>query len=112
MTFRGVRGGIAVCLILLAAVFVRAQVSGQIRGTVIDEEGKGLAGVKIEASQPSSGTRTGTSDKEGRFRFVSLLPGVYKVTFTLDAHADVQKNATVRLDGTATVNAKMFRIPG
>jgi hypothetical protein len=112
MTFRGARGAIAVCLILLAAAFVRAQVTGQIRGTVIDEEGKGLAGVKIETSNPSSGTHSATSDKEGRFRFLSLPPGVYKVTFTLDNHADVQKNATVRLDGTVTVNAKMFRLSG
>jgi hypothetical protein len=112
MALRRFRGGIALFLILLAAGIARAQVSGQIRGTVIDEEGKGLAGVKIEAFEPSAGTRAGVSDKEGRFRFVALRPGTYKVTFTLDSHADVQKNATVRLDGTATVNAKMFRIPG
>ncbi len=105
------RAGIAVCLVMLAAAAIHAQVSGQIRGTVIDEEEKGLGGVKVEASEPNAGTRGATTDKEGRFRFVGLRPGVYKVTFTLPSHADVQKNAVVRLDGTASVNAKMFRIP-
>jgi uncharacterized GH25 family protein len=112
MELRRFRLGIALFLVILAVGIARAQVSGQIRGTVIDEEGKGLAGVKVEASEPSAGKRGGVSDKEGRFRFVALRPGVYKVTFTMDSHADVEKNATVRLDGTATVNAKMFRIPG
>ncbi len=109
---RKLLAGIVVCLTLFGSpAAVRAQVSGQIQGTVVDEEGKGLEGVEIEASAASVGSRTGKTGKEGRFRFVALRPGVYKVTFTLAGHADVQKNATVRLDGAATVNAKMFRVP-
>jgi hypothetical protein len=107
---RGLRTGIAVCRVVFAAAAVRAQVSGQIRGTAIDEAEKGLIGVKVEISEPSTGTRVATTDKEGRFRFVGLRPGVYKVLFTLESHADVQKNAVVHLDGTSSVNAKMFRV--
>ena len=112
MTFRGLRASIAVCVMAFAAAAVRAQVSGKIEGTVVDEAGKGLAGVKVEAAEPANGTRTTSTDKAGRYRFVGLRPGAYKVTFTLDSHADVQKNGNVRLDGTVTINAKMFRIAG
>jgi hypothetical protein len=32
------------------------------------------------------------------------------VTFTRESYSQVEKNATVRLDGTAIVNAKLFRL--
>ena len=109
MRFGRLRFAIVPCVMVFAALAVRAQVSGKIEGTVVDEAGKGLAGVKVEAAEPANGTRSTSTDKSGRYRFVSLRPGAYKVTFTLDSHADVQKNGNVRLDGTVTINAKMFR---
>jgi hypothetical protein len=109
MRFRELRAAIAVSVMVFAAAAVRAQVSGKIEGTVVDEAGKEVAGVKVEASEPASGTRSTSTDKAGRYRFLGLRPGGYKVTFTLDSYAEVQKNGTVRLDGTVTINAKMFR---
>jgi hypothetical protein len=52
-------------------------------------------------------------DHDGQGRAVSLpasSPGTYKVKFTREAYSQVEKNATVRLDGTAIVNAKIFRL--
>ena len=94
---------------LLVALALAAQTSGQIRGTVVDDDGKALDGVKVEARAASS-TRTLTTGKDGQFRFALLPPGTYKVTFTREAYSQVEKNATVRLDGTAVVNAKLFRL--
>lgn len=113
MKFRKRRAAIVVCAIVLVSAAVRAQVSAsKIDGTVVDEAGKGLAGVKVEASEAATGTRSTTTDKSGRYRFISMQPGEYKLTFTLDSHADVQKYGNVRLGGTLTINAKMFRIDG
>ena len=101
----------AVLLVLFAAA-PGAQTTGQIRGTVIDEAGKPLEGVTVIATSTASGARTFTTGKNGGYRFAVVPPGNYVVSFTRKDYADVQKNATVRLDGTVTVNAKMFRISG
>jgi hypothetical protein len=105
----------AVASAVLFVVFVAAlgaQTTGQIRGTVIDEAGKPLEGVKVVATSTASGARTFTTGKNGGFRFAVVPPGNYVVSFTRKDYADVQKSATVRLDGTVTVDAKMFRISG
>jgi hypothetical protein len=102
----------AACAVLTWMILVpalRAQTSGQIRGTVVDDDGKALDGVKVEAKAASS-IRTFTTGKDGQFHFALLPPGAYKVTFTREAYSQVEKNATVRLDGTAIVNAKLFRL--
>ena len=39
-------------------------------------------------------------------------PGTYKVTFTRESYSQVEKQATVRVDGTVTVNAKLFKLSG
>jgi len=101
----------AAILCLCASLAMRGQTSGQIRGTVVDDEGKALDGVRVEATT-SSATRKATTGKDGQFRFALLQPGVYRVTFIREAYSQVEKNANVRLDGTATVNAKLFRLGG
>jgi hypothetical protein len=106
-SMRRVACAVLTCLLLVPAL--RAQTSGQIRGTVVDDDGKALGGVKVEANAATV-TRTFTTGKDGQFRFPLLPPGTYKVTFTREAYSQVEKNATVRLDWTATVNAKLFRL--
>ena len=100
--------GILVCT--LAVSLIRGQTAGHIRGTVVDDDGKALEGVKVEATAPSAGSRSTRSAKDGQFRFSMIPPGSYKVRFSLEKYSEVEKNAVVRLDGTATVNAKLFRL--
>ena len=110
MTLRHLRPAIALCLVLAAAASSRAQVaSNKIEGRVIDGDGKALANVKVEASESATGTRATTTDKGGRFRFVAVRPGDYKVTFNLEKYAEVVKYGNVRLSGTLTLDVKMFR---
>jgi hypothetical protein len=97
-------------MIYLAASFtLRGQTAGHIRGTVVDDDGKPLAGVQVEAIHASQ-NRTTKTGKDGQFRFSMVPPGAYKVRFSLAKYSEVEKNATVRLDGTATVDAKLFRL--
>jgi hypothetical protein len=111
MTLRRLLAAIAVCAMVFDAAALQAQVSsGKIEGTVVDGAGEALPGVKVEAVESATGTRTTSTDKSGRYRFVGLQPGDYKVTFTLASHHEVQKYGNLRLGGTLTINAKMFRI--
>ena len=98
---------LSVCLLLLAPIVV-AQTTGTIEGTVTDQSGGALPGVTVEISSPNlQGTRTATTGNDGRFRFVSVPPGPYKVTGNLSGMGTTQKNANVTLDATATVNLQM-----
>ncbi len=109
MTTNAIRTACAALACLLVVLTLGAQTSGQIRGSVVDDDGKALEGVKVVATMGSS-DRVLTTGKDGTFRFPLLSPGTYKVTFTREAYSQVEKNATVRLDGTVTVNAKLFRL--
>ncbi|HWW94696.1 MAG TPA: carboxypeptidase-like regulatory domain-containing protein, partial [Vicinamibacteria bacterium] len=68
---------------LLLAAPVLAQVSsGNIFGTVTDEQGAVLAGVTVTLTG-DLGTRTTTTGTNGEFRFLSLDNGAYKLTVGL-----------------------------
>ena len=96
-------------LCVMASLPLSAQTAGHIRGTVVDDDGKPLEGVQVEATQASSKRATKTG-KDGQFRFSMIPPGAYVVRFTLAQYSEVEKRANVRLDGTATVDAKLFRL--
>src|SRR6266566_2784809 len=99
---------LSVCVVLLVPSLVVAQTTGTIDGTVTDQSGGALPGVTVEISSPNlQGTRTATTGNDGRFRFVSVPPGPYKVTANLSGMGTAAKNATVQLDATATVNMQM-----
>ena len=94
--------------LLLAAPGVFAQTTGRIEGAVLDQNGGALPGVSVEITSPNlQGTRTVVTDNAGRFRSVNLPPGAYKVVASLTGFSKVQKNATVSLDATATVNIQL-----
>jgi outer membrane receptor protein involved in Fe transport len=98
---------LSACL-LLAAPAVVAQTTGTIEGTVTDQNGGALPGVTVEITSPNlQGQRVATTGNDGRFRFVSVPPGPYKVTANLSGMGTSAKNATVQLDSTATVNLQM-----
>jgi len=93
---------------LVWALPASAQTTGNIEGTVTDQNGGALPGVTVEITSPNlQGTRTATTGNDGRFRFVSVPPGQYKVTSNISGFGSVQKTANVTLDATATVNIQM-----
>ena len=99
---------LSVCVLLLAPVALLAQTTGTVEGTITDQSGAPLPGVSVELSSPNlQGTRTAVTSADGRYRFPSVPPGAYKVTGTLSGFGKVQKNATVTLDSTATVNLSL-----
>lgn len=81
------RWAAALCLaaLVLNPGLVRGQDQAGITGTVIDETGAALPGTTVEARSPAliEGVRTVFTNGAGNYRFISLPPGTYSVTFTL-----------------------------
>jgi outer membrane receptor protein involved in Fe transport len=99
---------LAVGLLLLAPIAVFAQTTGTIEGSVTDQSGSALPGVTVElAGVGVQGARSTVSGSDGRYRFLSVMPGNYTVTATLSGFGRVQKKATVMLDATVMANLQL-----
>ena len=84
--------------------------SGSISGVVRDTSGAVLPGVTVEASSPAliERTRTVTTDENGVYRIISLVPGNYSVTFSLAGFGTVKRDGLELTTGfTAQVNADL-----
>lgn len=97
---------IAAIIILPAAAFAQAAITGVVR----DTSGAVLPGVTVEAASPAliEKVRTAVSDSAGQYRIVDLRPGTYSVTFTL-AGFNTSRSEGIELTGSfiATVNAEL-----
>jgi Carboxypeptidase regulatory-like domain len=84
--------------------------SGSLSGVVRDTSGAILPGVIVEASSPAliERTRSVTTDENGVYRIVGLVPGVYTVTFSLAGFSTVKRDGVELTTGfTAQVNADL-----
>jgi outer membrane receptor protein involved in Fe transport len=70
-----------VCVMLMYAVPTRAQ-TGQVSGTIVDQEGLGVPGATVQIAG-SGGRSFTTSGQTGSYRFAGLKAGTYRVTATL-----------------------------
>ena len=95
------------CVLLLPAM-ARAQAS--IAGVVKDSSGAVLPGVTVEAASPAliEKVRVAVTDGTGQYKIVSLLPGIYSVTFTLTGFQTFRREG-IELSGSfvASVTAEM-----
>jgi len=100
---------IAVTCFALVPSVVRAQ-GAAIGGVVKDTSGAVLPGVNVEAASPVliEKVRTAVTDGSGNYKIISLLPGTYTVTFTLQGFSTVKREG-VEVTGTTTasINADM-----
>ncbi|MFQ6109331.1 MAG: carboxypeptidase regulatory-like domain-containing protein, partial [Candidatus Aminicenantales bacterium] len=86
-------------ILLICSPFLLAIETGQIQGTVTDENGEGLPGVEITAKSPNlQGLRAVVSSKTGKFSFPLLPVGTYTLSFSLEGFTQViQEHVIVRL---------------
>ena len=98
-------------LVLISGLLTAQEGSfrGRIIGTVSDDEGIALPGVVVEATSPKMiGKATAITNELGIYRLLSLDPGTYKITFTLEAfNTIVRDGIIVGLEQTITVNITM-----
>src|SRR4051794_36377963 len=95
---------------LLLTATLWAQTTAGISGVVRDSSSAVLPGVTVEAASPTliEKVRSTTSDAEGRFNFVDLVPGTYSVTFTLPGFKSFKRDGiTLGAGFTANVNADL-----
>ena len=83
--------------------------TGVIQGTVADETGAPLPGVTIEARNVGTNlTRTQVTAADGRYVFLQLPPGSYRLTFKLQGFATfVQDDIQLTVGQTITIPASM-----
>src|SRR5438128_415980 len=71
------------CALLFAWPAAAQEQRGSIEGVVKDTSGGVLPGVTVEARSTAGGVLSTTSDGAGKYRFPSVLPGVYEVNANL-----------------------------
>src|SRR5262245_15370462 len=96
---------LCVSLIVVHAVSASAQVSGSINGTVTDNTGAVLPAVTITVTGPTlMGAQTALTNADGQYRFPTLPPGNYRVSYELSGFATVVREPiVVQVGFTATV---------
>ena len=96
-------------LALPVPIFAQQITTGAIQGSVTDSTGADLPGVTVEARNlDTNQSRSLVSESDGRFVFLQLPPGNYRVTFTLSGFATlVQENISLNVGQTVTLPAAM-----
>jgi hypothetical protein len=91
---------VAVVLLVPAALYAQ---QGTITGTVKDASGAVLPGVSVEAASSAltEKVRSVVTDGTGQYRIVSLPPGTYTVTVTLQGFNTVKREG-IAVSGTLT----------
>ena len=80
---------------------------GTLSGTVTDEQGGVLPGVTVTISG-SDRTTDAVSDDVGKFRFLNLAPGLYKVSLALQGFATtIRENVVVAVGVTTDLPAQL-----
>jgi hypothetical protein len=95
--------------VIVGVPHAAAQVSGSINGTVTDNTGAILPGVTVTATSAAlMGPRVAVTNDEGLYRFPTLPPGNYRVSYELGGFATVVREPiVVQVGFTATVAVQM-----
>ena len=94
-------------LLASAGLTLAQETTGTIQGRIVDQQGLAVPGATVTATGPQ-GTKTATTDSEGRFNLPFLTPGVYSVRAQLQGFKSIeQQNIDVRLAQTVDLPLKM-----
>ena len=101
--------GIALFALSLQTARAQSSISGQVK----DTSGAVMAGVTVNAASQAliEGSRTVTTNGEGRYSIVDVRPGTYTITFnmtgfvTVKQQIEVESNLTVTVDGDMKVGS-------
>src|SRR5215470_879024 len=96
----------AVLVLAPAAAYAQASIAGVVK----DTSGAVLPGATVEVASPAliEKTRSTVSDGSGLYQIISLPPGTYTVTFSLQGFSTYKRDG-IELSGSfvATINADM-----
>ncbi len=90
-------------MLLLGAAGIQAQ-TGNIQGTISDENGIYVPGATVYISTISKG---GITDFDGRFTLVAIPEGSYTLQISFLGYADIEQEVTVTAGETTLLNIEM-----
>ena len=87
----------AILSLALLAIATAAQAQEAVlEGQVVDQQNSALVGVTVELNAPAlAGPVVITTDQRGEYRFASLSPGIYTLSFTLSGFQPEQREVTL-----------------
>jgi hypothetical protein len=93
------------CFWLAGNALAQVQItSGNIQGTVVDENGGAVVDASVEARNLDTGlSRAVMADSEGRFAFLSLPPGRYTITISKTGFATISQTGVTLTVGQSMV---------
>lgn len=96
-------------LVLAGSLTFGQTTNARIVGKITDSEGNGLPGVAVEAASPKLvGRATTVSDENGVFRLLNLVPGAYRIQFSLDGFQTlVRDSIAIGLEQTLTLDVTL-----
>jgi hypothetical protein len=99
---------VAAWLLALAALPLCAQLqTGDLYGTVTDEQKQALPGVTVTLTGVGA-PQVQQSDEQGRFRFLNLYPGTYSLKAELEGFSTIERpDLTIRVGGKANIEVVM-----
>ena len=96
---RGTGLKVVLCATLLLSAALRDSIAAQsaeIRGRIVDEQRRPVAGAMVTVANPRTGlSRSAASDGEGIYRFAGLPAGVYDVRASVDGFTTVEQRGTI-----------------
>jgi hypothetical protein len=94
---------------LFAAASASAQQTSNLTGVVTDAQSAVLPGVTVTASSPALiGTQTAVTESNGSYRFATVPPGTYTLTFELSGFQSLRReNIVLALGQTITVDSQL-----
>ena len=100
---------LVVLVVLFTGSSASAQQTSNLTGSVIDAQSAVLPGVTVTASSPALiGTQTAITEGNGSYRFASVPPGTYTLTFELTGFQTLSRtNIVLALGQTLTVDAQL-----
>jgi hypothetical protein len=97
---------LAGCLLLAGAALAQST-TGVLKGEVVDQADTPLTGVKLNLSSDSlQGSREGATTEDGRFRFMALPPGTYRLDVEKEGFKTIIRTNLVVSQGR-TVSIKL-----
>ncbi|MFO7865584.1 MAG: carboxypeptidase regulatory-like domain-containing protein [Candidatus Aminicenantes bacterium] len=96
-------------LFLFSMFAVAQEQTGELVGTVTDEEGNPLPGVSVTADSPSlMGTASSVTNMDGDYRLLRLPPGTYTVTYEMQGFGTLRREGIViRLGRTFSLDVTL-----
>lgn len=92
----------------LTAVAFGQERTGDIEGTVVDQNDAVVAGAQVQVSGVNIGfSRSLTANSDGTFRLLQVPPGNYKITTTASGFRDKTSEFAVALGQTSAVTVKL-----